>query len=224
MLSLLRNISEKIRVIKFKKYKKNIFFDKNVTLISNNCLAGIIYQTFELEFKSPTIGLYFETLKDFYAFVTHLNSYLNNGNIIELKKKETNPKFSPDSPIGLLSANNCPSIILHFVHYKNFDEALQKWNRRCKRVNANNVYLVIEARKSECSIEDVLKFLKLNKRMIIYTNYKINDPRCIYTKYFDKYDNKKYDYPIVKLISPFGKRALDIYNIENFFIDNGKYQ
>lgn len=67
---------------------------------------------------------------------------------------------------------NCPigkinDIELIFVHYKNFDDAKTKWERRCKRVNFNN--LVIKFNDQNLFKENnYYKFMNLNYKYKIF--------------------------------------------------------
>lgn len=35
-----------------------------------------------------------------------------------------------------------PQIVLHFLHYKSFDEASMSWERRKSRINKNNIFVI----------------------------------------------------------------------------------
>ena len=128
--TLIRNISLKFRKFRFNKKK----IDQTVTIISNNCTGGTMYNDLGLQFLSPTINLYFGEDGSFYNFLTNLKKYCENGHLIKTDKKECKKGF-PNSPIGLLKCDGLPDIEIHFLHYNDFDSAKNKWIERCKRIN-----------------------------------------------------------------------------------------
>ena len=51
--------------------------NQDVTIISNNCYAEIIYQYLGLKYNSPTIGLYFFA-EEYIRFLENFKYYINN--------------------------------------------------------------------------------------------------------------------------------------------------
>lgn len=131
------------------------------TIISRDCIGGILYKDLNLKFTSPTINLEFNN-NDFILFCSYLREFLNT------ELKEYNMK-SVSYPVGILK-NKHGSIKIHFVHYTSFKQAYESWNRRRKRVNYSNIYIImcIGPNGSE---ETVKKFEKLNyKHKILLTS------------------------------------------------------
>ncbi len=59
------------------KYRKRLRNkNKTPTIISNNCIGGIIYHDLGLEFMSPTINLFFKN-EDFFTFLNDIEYYIN---------------------------------------------------------------------------------------------------------------------------------------------------
>lgn len=112
--------------------------NKNFTLIARDCVGGVLYHELGLEFLTPTINLFFEP-EDFNYFCLYLKDYIN-GEIKELKEEGL------DYPIGMIiPKNNAQTkkvIKVHFMHYLNFDEALEKWLERKKKINYDNIYVL----------------------------------------------------------------------------------
>ncbi len=107
------------------------------SLFTNNCLGGFIYHDLGLKFLSPTINLRIKP-KEFIAFVSDLNYYLSQ-DVVELL--DDNKSF----PVGIISGNsNHIPVTINFEHYLTFDEAIKKWNDRKKRVNYDNIYVMME--------------------------------------------------------------------------------
>ncbi|MET3557538.1 uncharacterized protein (DUF1919 family) [Streptococcus rupicaprae] len=105
-----------------------------ISIISSNCIGGVMLHDLGLPFATPTINLYFEP-KSYLAFVTDLDHYLK----LPLKEKlgENKPY-----PVGYLDEK----VVIHFFHYKNFATAKAKWEERAKRVNPNLLYLILTDR------------------------------------------------------------------------------
>ena len=56
---------------------------------------------------------------------------------------------------------------MNFVHYKSFEEAVEKWQERCKRVNKEKMLFVFTDTGS-CDDEDVQRFDKLPYPKILF--------------------------------------------------------
>ena len=109
---------------------------KNPTIISNNCYAGIIYEYLGCKYHSPTIGLLIYP-KDYIKFCSKFDYYISQQmKFIKFEeshnKNEMIKRNQEKSIIGKLD-----DIEICFLHYKTETEALEKWNRRCKRINKN---------------------------------------------------------------------------------------
>lgn len=109
--------------------------NRDFTIISSNCIAGIIYHDLGLPFLTPTINLYFE-VDDFFRFLNHFDHYLDC-EIEELRMEEL------DFPVGKMRCGD-ESVKIHFMHYQSFQEAVAKWRERAARVNKDNLYVIFE--------------------------------------------------------------------------------
>lgn len=145
-----------------------------MTIISNNCLAGSIYHDFGLRFDSPTINI--QILPEQYAkFCSNIKHYMNS-DVIEISPDNFDETqinmiinmfgFIPhEFPYGL-----CDDILIVFQHYKSFDEAVQCWNRRKRRIDYNNMkfmfwlehegYLKCGIDFDNCNLKKQVMFLK----------------------------------------------------------------
>lgn len=67
---------------------------------------------------------------------------------------------------GIESLKNVPKGLLggvvkvYFVHYKSFEEGVEAWKRRVKRIHWENLYVVLVERDG-CTLEDVRAFDRL---------------------------------------------------------------
>lgn len=101
--------------------------DRKLSLISQNCIGGVLYHDMDAEFLSPTINLFFNG-PDFVKFVLNLKHYL--GMELVLSWGET-------YPIGYLD-----DVKIHFMHYDTCREAKAAWDRRRERINWDTIVVL----------------------------------------------------------------------------------
>ena len=193
--------------------------NENFTLITRDCMAGIIYHNLGLQFTSPTINLHFHTIYDYYNFCNNLEKYLQ----LELEDPlKANSFPNKEEAISLIKKVHYPiavlgDIIIHLNHYKTLKEAHDKWEERKKRVNLNNLYIISNDYiddNSFLSDEYIRKFSQLKcKNIIILTQKETNIP---YTKYIEKEKFRK-----LMNTNPYtGIRGLDLYFDYVDFLNN----
>lgn len=161
----------------FEKYKK--LRESRLSVISQNCFAGLLYHHFSLPFLSPTINMY-ESSKDFLKMTSNLEEYL------KCKLKFHNIKYTPTVkiifPVYLLG-----DVELNMNHYSNFDEAEKKWNDRVKRVNWDNLLVVMYTySEEELEIFDSLPYPK----KICFVPFKSNLKSAFYLPFISSKYNK----------------------------------
>jgi uncharacterized protein (DUF1919 family) len=99
-----------------------------ITIISNNCWGGDIYQALKLPYNTPFIGMFINA--PFYInFLKRPEYYLQLKLHFVLKSKYENLMAKQGYPIGTLE-----DVEIHFLHYKSEEEAIDKWERRSKRM------------------------------------------------------------------------------------------
>lgn len=152
--------------------KKKVDFSE-ISLISQNCIGGIIYHDANQRFMSPTVNLYILP-KDFIKFVNNLDYYLS---------LTPNVKMGKDYPIGTLG-----DIKINFMHYFSSEEAVEKWEERKQRINFNKIFVIMVERDG-FDDEDFKEFLKINYPKILFTrNEKYISNNSVYLK---KFKNEK---------------------------------
>lgn len=143
-----------------KKRKKNK--NTNPTIITNNCIGGIIYHDLGLKFTSPTINLFFQKTADFFAFVDDIKYFVEQ---TPIQVYEEDKKY----PIGEFEKDG-KMIRVYFMHYKTFDEAVSKWKERGRRINYDNLFVIAEYPEEIRETDEAYKNFKNikypNKRMI----------------------------------------------------------
>lgn len=133
-----------------KKIKRTIYFmqnynlrkrlkNNNFTIISDNCWGGFMYQYLGIEYNTPFVGM-FIFAPDYIKMLQNLRYYINCELkfVEESKFKDTLIKYGTEGtyPVGKLD-----DIEIHFLHYSNENEAMEKWNKRKKRVNWENIFI-----------------------------------------------------------------------------------
>lgn len=121
--------------------RRSALEDKSFTIISNNCWAGSVYRHYGLPYLSPTIGLYLFA-DDYITFCSQLEESLGSRlhfiNVEESKhREELKARHQQNIPLGIL--NNGVEIV--FLHYRSWEEACEKWNRRVERVKPDNIII-----------------------------------------------------------------------------------
>ena len=137
-------------------FMKKSIKNKDFSIISNNCWAGRVYQYLDMPYLSPTAGLYFFA-PDYVKFVSDLKRYLDTPlRFIAPEEskyyEEIKKRNQTDKPIGILG-----DVEIVFLHYKTQEEAEEKWNRRKKRVNYNNIILKF-SRMDLCTENEIAAF------------------------------------------------------------------
>lgn len=152
--------------------------NKDITILCNNCLGGVVYHCLGLQFLSPTVNLMVDSTADFIKFCKNIDYYLKQ-QIVEIK--DDNVTY----PVGM-----CGDIKLHFNHYHSFEDAVAKWDSRKRRINWNNIYLISNDYISDTefvSREEIIEFGKLNcKNLIMFTSVRHEDIPYTYYLGLDK--------------------------------------
>jgi uncharacterized protein (DUF1919 family) len=116
--------------------------NRTFSIIGNNCFAGGMYHKFGLQYNTPTIWTYIFP-DDYLRFLKNLDWYLTQPLTFTKDTKHQmahrNSELTGQSyPIGVLGGD----VEIHFMHCHSEAEAEQKWQRRLKRLNRNNLFVV----------------------------------------------------------------------------------
>ena len=133
---------------RFDSQNRKRLLNQDPSILSNNCVGGVISHNLGLRFNSPTVNLYIPA-EDFIKFLENLDFYL---------KQDLIEKHRPDIsyPVGVLQ-----DIEIHFVHYESFDAAKAKWLERCRRLNMDNLYVILVCRDGY-TMEMISRFDRLS--------------------------------------------------------------
>ncbi|RKM60701.1 DUF1919 domain-containing protein [Butyrivibrio sp. XB500-5] len=141
--------------------KRQRLNNRNVTIISSDCTGGMVYKELGMEFKSPTINMFFNA-GDFITFCRDISYWIDRPMI----------EVEDDAPYPVAELGE-GGIRLHLVHYKSVEEAQEKWNVRKKRIDFNNLFFVMNDR-NDCSYEVMKEYDELpfaNKVLFTHVPY-----------------------------------------------------
>ncbi len=197
-LNNIYRVQEKIENIRSQRKLKN----NNFTIISDNCWGSKIYKDFNVRYNTPFVGLFMYS-PCYIKLLKNLDYYLQSElYFIKESKYNINKELRKQKwyPIGLLGNE----IEIHFLHYKSEAEAENKWMRRKKRMNMDNIFVELSD-KELCTEEIVVEFDKLPfKHKVCFTakNYpniicavqlkEYEDDGCIGDIYKDSYIVKRH--------------------------------
>lgn len=168
------------RIIRYIKRKKKLYSqrkknkNKDFTLISQNCIGGVIYNNLGLEFKTPTINMFIED-ENFVKLVENFEYYMSITPKAKcecfIEPKDNNIKY-PKIAID--------DIEICCLHYKSCAEAIEAWERRKKRINYDNIYVIGNSWNMH-SNEELIKRLSQNRKYktILFTTQKYPYENCI---------------------------------------------
>jgi uncharacterized protein (DUF1919 family) len=188
--------------------KRNIkrLTNTNPTIISSNCNGAVILHDLNLKFYTPTVNL-FMFPKDFLRFVSNLDKYVSND--AELVHVE-----SPQSyPVGRLI-----DIEIHFMHYSTFEDAKNKWQERSKRIQHDNIFLMMTDRDG-CTYEDMVNFDKLPYKKVIFTNKSYPEIKSSF--YIRGFENKETVGVLSEKKNLIGMRYIDEFDYVSFLNNGG---
>lgn len=150
--------------------------NKDVTLITQNCIGGVLYHEYGLNFQSPTINLFIED-ESFVKFVENLEYYLSipataftDCFIDPIDDNIRYPKIRIDD------------IEVCCLHYKSCQEAVQAWERRRARVKWDNIRVIANSWNLHENTELIKRVCgtKYKTICLTYGNYDI--PNCVQLK------------------------------------------
>lgn len=147
----------------------------NFSIISNNCVGGVVYEDLEIPYTTPTVGVFFFP-NCYLKFLSNIEHYLD---VDEFVFSYYSKYFSHKSsyPIGIID-----DIEVHFMHYPKQEEAMSKWNNRKKRIIWDNLFVIMNDRDG-CTQEHISKFLALKyENKCFFTHTKIKAPNTIWIK------------------------------------------
>ena len=212
-MSKIKNVYIKLK----KKYechmRRKRIKHTDFSIISNNCWGGLVYQYFDIKYLTPTAGLFIME-SDYVKMLYDLKGYMNEDLVfIDPKESRFYDKITKNN------AWNCSEITypvarlrdveIFFMHYSSRDEAVEKWNRRKKRINYEKL-LVKMSERHDSSPKEIELFSKLPfKNKICFTENKYDYPCCVQVDELKRLNKEGGDE------TPYTLQKIDIYELIN---------
>lgn len=134
--------------------------NNSFSLIAINCVGGVVSYELGLRFNSPTVNLWFSS-SDYLIFLKNLKYYLCECEM----KHDVEESKAHGYPVGILD-----DIRVYFQHYLTFEQAYEKWIERAKRVDFENLYIVMVQRDG-CTEKNIKEFNELGfEHKVIFTS------------------------------------------------------
>lgn len=148
--------------------------NKNFTILSDDCWSGFIYKYLGIKYNCPFIWTSISN-SDFIKLCNNLDYYLSC--------QLTFPEVEYPNFHGMLG-----DIAINFSHYKTKENALEKWNRRLKRFNKDNLLIKMTSHdKNNQGIAEMFETLPFQNK-ILFTEKKTNISEEIYMNNYNEKD------------------------------------
>ncbi len=142
---------------------------KSFTIISNNCWGGLVYESYGIDKQTPTVGMFFMA-EEYIKFISNLEYYTKcEMQFVEPEKSRHKKFYALDSKFGSYPIARVGDVEIALLHYHYEEDAKEKWNRRCKRINWDHLLIKMND-QNECSVDHVNAFLSLPfKNKVFFT-------------------------------------------------------
>jgi len=178
------------------------------TILANNCWGGLTYKRLNLKFMSPLINVY-ESERDYLKFLKELERYLEFP--LKLEKYDYDSGSKKNYPICSLG-----DIRFHFNHDDNFSIVKENWERRKKRINLNNLFVMMYTENLDIAQE----FLKLNyNKKICFVPFK-SDEECLCQVEYRNTNEMKHE-PFWNIVNGMARGVYKYYDVLDL-IGDGK--
>ena len=178
-----------------------------LSVFANNCVGGVLLHELGVRFNSPFVNL-FVVPHDYIELISNPEYYFSQPlRFIEDK--------SVSYPVAMID-----SIRINFVHYKSPEEAEAKWFERVKRINWENLF-VIMTEQDGCKYDDLIRFDHLpytNK--IVFTKEQYSDIKCC--RIAEGYEGKREVSMLLEFRDRYSiHRNYDFFDFVEWFNQNG---
>ena len=127
---------------------------------------GVVSHELGQRFNSPTVNLFMSS-EDYIKFLTRLDYYIS----VQVEEIQSDK----DYPVGILD-----DIKIYFMHYPTFEDAIEKWDSRIKRLRMDNLYVIL-VEQQDCTENIIRSFCNLPyKHKALLSTKKMLNHDCIY--------------------------------------------
>ena len=176
LLSKIRSAINKIQRIFINRQLKSRLQNHGMTVISANCVGAFILHDLNEPFNSPFVNLYLSP-NDFVRYLQNIEFYQ--------RQSLTFIQSEKPYPVAKLA-----DLKVHFMHYRNSQEAQQKWLARSARMNLDNLFIMMTDKDDAQGIayEDLAAFDQLPfKNKVVFTRKPYPEFKsAFYIKGFEK--------------------------------------
>lgn len=176
LLSKIRSAINKIQRIFINRRLKSRLQNHGMTVISANCVGAFILHDLNEPFNSPFVNLYLSP-NDFVRYLQNIEFYQ--------RQSLTFIQSEKPYPVAKLA-----DLKVHFMHYRNSQEAEQKWLARSARMNLDNLFIMMTDKDDAQGIayEDLAAFDQLPfKNKVVFTRKPYPEFKsAFYIKGFEK--------------------------------------
>ena len=202
------NLIQRIEWRIYKEIKRLRLKNRKPTIIASNCIGTFIYYDMKIKYLSPTINLSFD-MNDYVRFLENLEWYLQQP-VVPYK----DDRF--DYPCGIIG-----DVEIRFNHYKTIEEAISKWERRKRRIDWDNLF-IMAIDGDECTYDSIKRFDALpfeNKVIFTHKPY----PECKSAFYLKGFEDLKEVYRPTDFKNQFFiRRYMDQFDYISFLNREGK--
>lgn len=133
--------------IKLNQQQRQKLHNTTPSVLASNCTGAFILHDLGLQFRSPFVNLYLSP-SNFIAYLSDIAHYQSQ----PLQFLDNSGKPYPVGKLGDLT--------LHFMHYHSKQEAIEKWQERSKRIDFDNLFVMLTERDG-CTYQDLQAFDRL---------------------------------------------------------------
>ena len=189
---------------------------ESFSIISSDCIGGILYHDLHKKFLSPTINLSIFG-NTFLTFCKHLEYFLSQ----ELEFVTTKKPH----PVAILKGPSEEEVVkINFVHYQTKENAQESWNKRKSRINFKQLFFIYNIDDVDCkTVSQIDNLIKRGYRFFVICRKNSSEVERPYIHISSFLNSHKHDSG--KLISfkfLSGKRNFDDLKIYDFIINNIK--
>lgn len=142
--------------------------DKPVSVVADNCFAGLLYHHLDLPFASPTINMWISST-DFVMLSTGLRDYMNEEIVLDSWRWQTDAKH--DYPIMRIG-----DVRMHCNHTASAGAAKEDWEKRKQRICYDNLLFIMRA----ATKEQLEEFSLIPGRKLCFTSLETKMPKTCF--------------------------------------------
>jgi len=140
------------------------------SILCNRCIGGVMTHAVGERFRSPTVNLIIDD-EAFLFFCEHVKEYAG-APVTAPNEEESRLLPKVRFPVGVLRGEDrdLPDIPLFFMHFKTLEDAIEKWDRRYRRINYEQICIMMDC-KMHATEEFLDRFEKLPfERKVIFSH------------------------------------------------------